>query len=161
VHKIKLSQVYSLILTADHDGEIILWDLNRLRSMRRILPTQLRGKSIIDVAVNNISGEICICTNTSIFLCSINGELLASVDTSSVLSGSSSLAKTERDISALALSEGPEWMSNNLIFTGHRNGSLGIWRVNYDSTQWAIELVKFLVVDGAKLSKITCIAKST
>ncbi len=76
---------------------------------------QLRdlGAPVSAVAINNLTGDIATCAGAFLYLWSINGDLVASVNTS-----------TGRDqrILCCAMSEMVEWDSQNVIMTGSSDG---------------------------------------
>ena len=131
VHKLAVSQPYSMIVSADIRNTIILWDLNRLKCIREVSPFVIGGdKDIVDIVINNITGDFTVATTRSLYIFSINGDLLGSVDCMTSLEHRSSMDM----ISSVAVSEGPDYFGQSLIFTGHHSGAFGIWRLGHTRT---------------------------
>ena len=64
---------FGVIVSGDEDGSVIIWDLNRLE-MNRTLP--LHPALVTAMAINQVTGDIATCSDTSIFLWTLNGDLI-------------------------------------------------------------------------------------
>ena len=68
-------------VSADIRNNIILWDLNRLKCIRQVSPFVVgEDKEIVDMVINNITGDFIVATTRSLYVFSINGDLLGSAD---------------------------------------------------------------------------------
>jgi beige protein homolog 1 len=166
VNVIAVSKPLSTILTVSQDGIAILWDLNRLEFARK-LPF---ARSVECAAINNISGEIMLCSGPNVLMYTLNGELILDQNVCA-LSTSSATQDSYRDdyVISCAFYEGAgnEWLENLLVFTGHRRGRVNVWRKTVDrrTGKWALELLRRLdhvdskSEDGANVeASVTCIA---
>lgn len=111
-----VSRSFSTLVTASNDRTIIVWDLNRLRFVRKLetaVPVQC-------MAVNDVSGDIILCAAQTITVFTINGELLLRQDVCESLDDA---------VISCAFYEGAgnEWLERDLVFTGHRRGVVNIW----------------------------------
>ncbi|KAI1460228.1 beach-domain-containing protein [Annulohypoxylon moriforme] len=154
VTTIAVSKAFSTLVTVSGDGHAFLWDLNRLEFVRK-LPS---ARAVECARINDVSGEIMLCSGPNVVLYTINGDLL--LDQS---------VCTEHDdyIYSCAFYEGSgnEWLENFLVFTGHRRGKVNIWKRVVKDGKWELELVRRLDhIDtrsdtGANTeAAITCIA---
>ncbi len=121
------STAFSIIVSGSKDGACIVWDLNTLRYIR-LLEHQTLAKqscsedfSISCMAISACNGDIAVCINNTIYVWSINGALLTSVDTRA------------SKITAICLSHAPKWYNDNFIVTGHEDGSIKIWVYDFSS----------------------------
>ncbi|KAI1154064.1 beige/BEACH domain-containing protein [Nemania diffusa] len=133
VTTIAVSKVFSTVVTISGDGHAILWDLNRLEFVRK-LPS---NRSVECATINNVSGEIMLCSGPNVALYTINGELL--LDQNVCL---------EHDdyVHSCAFYEGSgsEWLESYLVFTGHRRGRVNIWKRSVKNGKWVLELLRRL-----------------
>lgn len=107
------SPAYNIIVSGSRDGTAIVWDMSRYIFVR-----QLREHVglVAAVAINDLTGEIATCSATWLHLWSINGDCLATVNTSI---GS---ADRMQQILCVAFSMTREWDSQNVIITGSTDG---------------------------------------
>lgn len=112
---------YSVAISGDISGEIIIWDLNRKQYVRSV---QFES-NIITTKINGNTGDFLACSNTTLGLWDINGTTL----TRNVVS-------TNDIITAAAFYEGQEWLvfESLLIVTGHSNGDIRLWSRDIDLT---------------------------
>jgi hypothetical protein len=138
------SKSFSTLLSASNDGTVILWDLNRLEFVRKLTS----GRGPIECArINDVNGDIMLCRGQKVTLYTLNGEFILEQNVCEP-------GHHEDYIASCAWYEGVgnEWLENNLLFTGQRNGIVNIWRkvvVKGDSKanvnlKWKLELVKRL-----------------
>lgn len=107
------SPAYNIIVSGSRDGTAIVWDMSRYIFVR-----QLRDHVglVAAVAINDLTGNIATCSATFLHLWSINGDCLATVNTSI---GS---ADRMQQILCVAFSMTREWDSQNVIITGSTDG---------------------------------------
>ncbi|KAI1346680.1 beige/BEACH domain-containing protein [Xylaria sp. FL0043] len=133
VTTIAVSKAFSTVVTISGDGHAFLWDLNRLEFIRK-----LPSNRVVECAsINDVSGEIMLCSGPNVTLYTLNGELL--VDQNVCM---------EHDdyVHSCAFYEGSgnEWLESFLIFTGHRRGRVNIWKRSIKNGKWILELVRRL-----------------
>ncbi|CCG80985.1 Beige/BEACH domain protein [Taphrina deformans PYCC 5710] len=137
------SVAFSIIVSGDTDGLVILFDLNRAEYVRTILSGTTKVSAL---AVCDMTGNIAVCTKDTIRLFTVNGRLLA-IHRINESQGISS-CKIHTD---------------DVILTGHANGQTLIWKMQLDATSnsspWNLSLVRTL---GPPVSSeaITSIATS-
>ncbi|KAH6885261.1 hypothetical protein B0T10DRAFT_91786 [Thelonectria olida] len=131
VTTIAVSKALSTFLTVSSDGQAFLWDLNRLSFIRK-LPLVRPVECAI---INDISGEILLCSGPNVLLYTLNGTLLLDQN----------LCFEQDDyIHSCAFYEGSgnEWLENYLIFTGHKRGRVNVWRRSITGGRWTLELLR-------------------
>ncbi|KAG5266359.1 hypothetical protein AALO_G00230130 [Alosa alosa] len=117
------SETHGLIVSGSRDHTCILWDLEELSYI-----TQLAGhpESVCALAINTHTGEIVSCAGTHLYLWSVRGQLLSSLETGAGPEGRSLCCLfTQRN----------EWDPHHAIVTGGNDGIIRIWRTEYSSTQ--------------------------
>ncbi|XP_017491941.1 PREDICTED: WD repeat and FYVE domain-containing protein 3-like, partial [Rhagoletis zephyria] len=126
------SASYGIIVSGSRDRTCILWDLNRLVFIRQLGggPTPLHGCPVAAIAINDLTGDIATCCSTMLYLWTINGELIASVNTLHV-----PVSANCSQILCLAFSTYNEWDANNVILTGSSDGVVKLWTVAYVQEQ--------------------------
>lgn len=119
---IKASSEQSIIVSGAKDGSVILWDANRLKFVRTLLPSQPSNNpvSITHIEVMTYTSEIIVVEDhivkgsSSIVLIDVNGERIAS--------------RTCSDkIGALAVTHEKPGLFRNIVITGHSNGEIKFW----------------------------------
>ncbi|KAI0101319.1 beige/BEACH domain-containing protein [Nemania sp. FL0031] len=154
VTTIAVSKPFSTVVTISGDGHAILWDLNRLEFVRKLPSNRL----VESASINNVSGEIMLCSGPNVALYTINGELLLDQNV---------CIEHDDYVHSCAFYEGSgnEWLESYLIFTGHRRGRVNIWKRSVKNGKWVLELVRRLdhidprSESGANTeAAITCIA---
>lgn len=137
VNVIAVSKAFSTFLTVSQDGTAFLWDLNRLEFIRKLPVT----RPVECARINDVSGEIMLCSGPNVLLFTLNGELLLEQN---VCGGEGQ----DDYVHACAFYEGQgsEWLENFLIFTGHRRGRVNVWRrsVRRGDGRWVLELLRRL-----------------
>ncbi|XP_062375001.1 WD repeat- and FYVE domain-containing protein 4 isoform X2 [Sardina pilchardus] len=117
------SEAHGLIVSGSRDHTCILWDLEELSYI-----TQLAGhaQSVCALAINTHTGEIVSCAGTHLYLWSVRGQLLSSLETGAGPEGRSLCCLfTQRN----------EWDPHHAIVTGGNDGIIRIWRTEYSCTQ--------------------------
>lgn len=137
VNVIAVSKAFSTFLTVSQDGTAFLWDLNRLEFIRKLPVT----RPVECARINDVSGEIMLCSGPNVLLFTLNGELLLEQN---VCGGEGQ----DDYVHACAFYEGQgsEWLENFLVFTGHRRGRVNVWRraVRRSDGRWVLELLRRL-----------------
>ncbi|KAJ2992766.1 hypothetical protein NUW58_g2057 [Xylaria curta] len=133
VTTIAVSKAFSTVVTISGDGHTILWDLNRLEFVRK-LPTT---RSVECASINDISGEIMLCSGANVALYTLNGELLLDQNV---------CVEQDDYVHSCAFYEGSgnEWLESYLVFTGHKRGRVNIWKRSIKNGKWVLELVRRL-----------------
>ncbi|KAG6300878.1 hypothetical protein E4U09_006236 [Claviceps aff. purpurea] len=133
VTAIAVSKSFSTFVTASADGQAFLWDLNQLAFIRK-LPLV---RHVECAAINNVSGEVLLCSGPNVLLYSLNGALILDQNV---------CAEQEDYVQSCAFYEGAnsEWLENCLIFTGHSKGRVNIWRKCVSAGKWKLELLRRL-----------------
>ena len=116
-------QAYSLIVSGSEDGTVILWDLSSLEYVRRL---PLLPAAASAVHANEKTGNIITASGTNFSVWSINGVCLATRNTSQVPSDT---------IISITSSCFSDWMETNWFLTGHRGGSVKLWRMEHNSVK--------------------------
>lgn len=137
VNVIAISKAFSTFLTVSQDGNAFLWDLNRLDFIRKLPVT----RPVECARINDVSGEIMLCSGPNVLLFTLNGELLLEQN---VCGGEGQ----DDYVHSCGFYEGQgsEWLENFLIFTGHRRGRVNVWRrsVRRGDGRWVLELLRRL-----------------
>ncbi|KAH9888748.1 hypothetical protein F4778DRAFT_755179 [Xylariomycetidae sp. FL2044] len=125
---IAVSRAFSTFVTASGDGHVFLWDLNRLEYVRK-LP---HGRPVECARINDVSGEIMLCSGANVALYTLNGELILDQNVCAAASSSAGGGGGDHDdfVHSCAFYEGSgnEWLENYLVFTGHKRGRVKIWK---------------------------------
>lgn len=133
VTTIAVSKAFSTFLTVSADGQAFLWDLNRLSFIRK-LPLV---RPVECARINDISGEILLCSGPNVLLYTLNGTLLLEQNV---------CFDQDDYIHSCAFYEGAgnEWLDNYLVFTGHKRGRVNVWRRSIVGNRWTLELLRKL-----------------
>uniref|UniRef100_G3RTL4 WD repeat and FYVE domain containing 3 n=1 Tax=Gorilla gorilla gorilla TaxID=9595 RepID=G3RTL4_GORGO len=113
------SLAYHIIVSGSRDRTCIIWDLNKLSFL-----TQLRGHRapVSALCINELTGDIVSCAGTYIHVWSINGNPIVSVNT---------FTGRSQQIICCCMSEMNEWDTQNVIVTGHSDGVVRFWRMEF------------------------------
>ncbi|KFO35303.1 WD repeat and FYVE domain-containing protein 3 [Fukomys damarensis] len=113
------SLAYHIIVSGSRDRTCIIWDLNKLSFL-----TQLRGHRapVSALCINELTGDIVSCAGTYIHVWSINGNPIVSVNT---------FTGRSQHIMCCCVSEMNEWDTQNVIVTGHSDGVVRFWRMEF------------------------------
>ncbi|XP_071507653.1 WD repeat and FYVE domain-containing protein 3-like [Diadema antillarum] len=113
------STSYNIIVSGSRDQSCLMWDLIRLTYVRQM---RALGSPVTAVCINELSGDIAICAGVYLYVWSINGDMIASVNTST---------GREQQILCCAMSELVEWDTQNVVITGSSDGVVRMWSVEY------------------------------
>ncbi|XP_073823647.1 LOW QUALITY PROTEIN: WD repeat and FYVE domain-containing protein 3-like [Musca autumnalis] len=116
------SAAYNVIVSGSRDGTAIVWDMTRFTFVRQ-LPGHVGV--VAAVAINELTGDIATCSATWLHVWSINGDPLATVNTSV---GS---ADRMQQILCVAFSQIREWDPQNVVMTGSTDGVVRMWSLEY------------------------------
>ncbi|XP_036381916.1 WD repeat and FYVE domain-containing protein 3 isoform X1 [Megalops cyprinoides] len=113
------SSAYHIVVSGSRDRTCIIWDLNKLAFI-----TQLRGHRapVSALCINELTGDIVSSAGTYIHVWSINGSPLVSVNT---------FTGRSQQILCCCVSEMNEWDTQNVIVTGHSDGVVRFWRMEF------------------------------
>jgi hypothetical protein len=133
VTTIAVSKVFSTFVTVSSDGQAMLWDLNQLAFIRK-LPLV---RPVEDAKINNVTGEILLCSGRNVLLYTLNGSLILDMNV---------CAEQEDYVHSCAFYEGAgnEWLEDQLIFTGHRRGRVNVWRKSIKGGKWSLDFLRRL-----------------
>uniref|UniRef100_A0A8C4ZMQ7 WD repeat and FYVE domain containing 3 n=1 Tax=Gadus morhua TaxID=8049 RepID=A0A8C4ZMQ7_GADMO len=113
------SSSYHMVVSGSRDRTCIIWDLNKLAFV-----TQLRGHRapVSALCINELTGDIVSCAGTYIHVWSINGSPISSANT---------FTGRSQNILCCCVSEMNEWDTQNVIVTGHSDGVVRFWRMEF------------------------------
>ena len=115
-----VSNAYHLLVSGSCDHSCIVWDINRCKFVRQ-LPNHFSAVSTI--CINELTGDIASASSTYLYLWSINGELLASINTIGL--------SRNQVILSICFTQVNEWDNNNVILTGGTDGIVRMWSLDY------------------------------
>ncbi|KAF9014685.1 beach-domain-containing protein [Hymenopellis radicata] len=123
------SRSWSIIVSGSEDGSAALWDLNRGVYVRSIWHAPEGGKpsAVGLVAINESTGYIATCSHSRLFLHTINGRCITSLD----ITQSASL---QPSIISLAFHE-REYSEMGVLATGGSDGSIVLRTWTADGTE--------------------------
>lgn len=133
------SQAYSMIVSGSRDRTAVIWDLNRFTFVRQLgggsSQNLVHSGPISAIAINELTGDIATCASSGLYLWSINGELLAKVDSNCGLNRQVSMRRPnstgQQQILSVAFSQYNEWNSDEVILTGSSDGAVLLWSLRY------------------------------
>ncbi|KAF4122915.1 WD repeat and FYVE domain-containing protein 3 [Geosmithia morbida] len=133
VTTIAVSKAFSTFVTVSLDGQALVWDMNQLGLIRK-LPLV---RPVEDAKINNVTGEILLCSGPNILLYSLNGSLICDVNVCN---------DADDYVHCCAFYEGAadEWLEDQLIFTGHRKGRVNVWRKGIQGNKWTLDFLRSL-----------------
>ena len=127
-----MSKSFSTLLTASSDGQVLLWDLNRLELVRRLKtgkpievamsPHTEKVEKLTNIQcarINDVTGVIMLCRGPEVSLWTLNGDEL--LEQNIYVEGDDTIFSC-----AFYEGSGSEYLERNLIFTGHRKGVVNV-----------------------------------
>ena len=127
-----VSKSFSALLSASSDGQVLLWDLNRLELVRKLTtgkPVEVncvfpledveRLTTMQCARINDVTGVIMLCRGPEVSLWTLNGDLMLELNI---------LVEGDESICSCAFYEGSgnEYLERSLIFTGHKKGVVNV-----------------------------------
>ncbi|KAL2753981.1 hypothetical protein ACRALDRAFT_2054085 [Sodiomyces alcalophilus JCM 7366] len=130
---VAVSKTFSTFVSISADGQVFMWDLNRLEFIRKLPLT----RQVECASINDVTGDIILCCGPNVVLYSINGSLILDQNV---------CMESDDFVHSCAFYEGSgdEWLQNQLIFTGHRRGRVNVWRKCVKNGKWTLELLRRL-----------------
>ncbi|KAL7271913.1 Beige protein-like 1 [Rhizina undulata] len=144
------SRTFSTLVSASNDNTALVWDLNRLRFVRQLkIPGPAQCASM-----NDVTGEVLICTGPNVILYTLNGERVLEQNVCD---------HSDDIVTSCAFYEGSgnEWLERELIFTGHRRGLVNVWSKTIRNGKFTLSLVKSLLHVNQYQSEIQALASIT
>lgn len=132
VTMLAVSRSFSSLLSASSDGQVLLWDLNRLELVRRLTrgkPVEVRAFAMVHrdlgltelqcARINDVTGVIMLCRGSEVSLWTLNGDLILEQNI---------YVEGDDTISSCVFYEGSgnEYLERDLIFTGHKKGVVNV-----------------------------------
>lgn len=155
---IVVSRAFSIAVTGDSQGVIVIWDLNSLSYVRSILCDETH--SITHLAVSETLGDIAVTcqlpttTTTTNSSDSINLQHGSELRVFTINARPVGSVLSRRLITSLCYSNAPEGVSVNVIATGLDNGVIRLW------SSWDLRLVREIVNGGTECGAIIAITWS-
>ncbi|TKA25362.1 hypothetical protein B0A50_06266 [Salinomyces thailandicus] len=136
INSLTSSRVFSTLVSASDDGQILVWGLNRLSCIRTLHPAG--GPAVQALAISNVSGHIAVCQGADVLLYTLNGRLLLRQKACDSIDD-------EMACCAFYNGAGNEWVEQELLFTGHPRGVVNVWALKtLLDGDWCLSLVKRL-----------------
>ncbi|XP_072138983.1 WD repeat- and FYVE domain-containing protein 4 isoform X2 [Mobula birostris] len=110
---------YNVIVSGSRDRTCIIWDFNTLTYLSQL---QQHEAAVSTVSINSITGDIATCAGTHLYLWTLNGQPIASINTS---------AEPTKQILCCCFTEVQEWDPRNVIITGHADGTVQLWKTEF------------------------------
>jgi len=132
-----VSTTFGSIVTGGTDGKILVWDLRTLTFLRQLNHTPSAPCSSHDesskcfpvksVSINHKNGNIVTLVHSTLLVFDINGNVVARQHKDEVFQGN--------DLPSCAIAtDCPEWMEFGICaVSGHLNGHVRLWGIDYDS----------------------------
>lgn len=116
------SPAYNMIVSGSRDGTAIVWDMSRFIFVRQLSD---HVGLVAAVAINDLTGDIATCSATWLHIWSVNGDPLATVNTS--------IGNVDRmqQILCVAFSTVREWDQQNVVITGSTDGVVRMWSMEH------------------------------
>ncbi|KAL9082432.1 MAG: hypothetical protein Q9159_006421 [Coniocarpon cinnabarinum] len=136
VQTIAVSRAFSVVVSASHDGNVILWDLGRLEFIRSIDG----GPHLGTVTISDSSGRILVSCGANVRLYTINGRILLDQRVCDVDETITAIAFYQQSTSA--------WFDSEVVITGHSHGVVKIWELIITAEgKWVLDPLNRLPTD--------------
>lgn len=145
VTDLRLSHLVSRL----QNGNVLLWDLNRVKYVRTIYSDPDTPVHLLKVNENN--GHIALCHSSTIELYTLNGAFICSTLT----------AHPTDPILSVAWFDTREWSAVQMIATGHSRGKIVLWSLNADGTPvgekaiWKLSALRTIHYRGGDTADVT------
>ncbi|TFY62229.1 hypothetical protein EVJ58_g3994 [Rhodofomes roseus] len=142
------SRAWSVVVSGSKDGSAAFWDLNRGTYVRSIWHGEGECAGVHLVAVSESTGYIASCSRAKLWLHTINGRPIVSLDLNS-----STVPNSYPAITSLAFLE-REYSRVGVLATGAPDGTIALRTWNADKTpegesaRWEFVTLKALIVKG-------------
>ena len=112
---------------------MFLWDLNRLEFVRKVD----EGSAVDCASINDVTGNIVLCRGSRISMYTLNADLLLHQDAGE---------REDDTVISCACYEGAgnEWLERDILFTGHKRGTVKVWSKVIRGGKFELELVRQL-----------------
>ncbi|XP_076629359.1 lysosomal-trafficking regulator mauve isoform X2 [Colletes latitarsis] len=134
---ISLSRAFSIAVTGDSSGNIVIWDLNSLTYVRSISCDQ--NYPIRLLAISETLGDIAVTYDTSKTIENTSSSSQSELKVFTINARAVGSVLSKRRITALCYGNAPEGISVNVIATGLDNGVIRLW------SSWDLRLVREIV----------------
>ncbi|KAK0171372.1 hypothetical protein PV328_009113 [Microctonus aethiopoides] len=149
IQVIALSRAFSIGVSGDNQGIIVIWDLNSLSYVRSIICNN--KSSINHLAISETLGDIALTCQLTETVDDNNGHR-SELQVFTINARPVGSVLSRRKITALCYSNAPEGVSVNVIATGLDNGVIRLW------SSWDLRLVREIVNGGKDCGGIIAIA---
>ncbi|KAH9925795.1 beach-domain-containing protein [Fomitopsis serialis] len=142
------SRAWSVVVSGSKDGSAAFWDLNRGTYVRSIRHGEGDCAGVHLVAVNESTGYVASCSRSKLWLHTINGRPIVSLDLNS-----STVPNSYPAITSMAFLE-REYSRVGVLATGSPDGTIALRTWNADKTpdgeqaRWEFMTLKTLIVKG-------------
>lgn len=117
ISSLAVSATYSLILSGDSSGLVLVHDLNRDQLVRKLHQSQ---DPVCALAISELSGYLVVCSARTINVFTVNGHLLATAN----------LSNNQQPIVTATVSA-----SGAILYTGHESGYALAWTLKLSDDQ--------------------------
>lgn len=116
-----VSPAFNILVSGSCDKTCIIWDLSKL-CYRTQLPEH--AGPVAALCINDLTGVVASCASSWLYLWTVNGEKLASVDTAAS-------AGHQLHINCVTMTQANDWDLDNVILTGGSDGVVRMWSLRY------------------------------
>ncbi|EPX74038.1 beige protein [Schizosaccharomyces octosporus yFS286] len=127
ITSISVCKAFSIIVSGDESGSLMIWDLNRAEFVRSVCVYE---QPIQTISVNARNGEIAFTSGYFCCIIDINGKVLVKDILSRFYD-----SNLNEDICSSSFYTGAnsEWLNKDLFLTGHEDGVVRIWEKRLES----------------------------
>ncbi|KAJ5069461.1 beach domain-containing protein [Anaeramoeba ignava] len=124
ITSLAISKAHSIIVSGSKDLTCHIWDLKRLRYIRYLYELQHHPEFI---QINEISGEIVVCSFSRIVVWNLNGNLIGK---------SKPMDNLSQKITSLGMSNKSQFCDEHVYLTGHYDGVVRFWKPTYNNNNF-------------------------